>query len=207
MSGIAKAAAPLVSFIPGWGPVAAAGLGLLGSMGGGASGPSQDANTVGGYYQSALNQVPQITADEINTEKAGLQPLFNQQTQGLAAKEAAMGITGSGAAHADFSDLGGQQAAALSQAIAPLYSQRLGIQGNILGQMPGAQSGAYQQGNQDYYNAMQGYGGLLGSLLKPGGQASGGNPYSVPQVPSSSSDSAYSDTAPDPYIASAGSGI
>lgn len=176
MSGIAGALAPVASLIPGWGPIAGAGLGLLGSMGG-SQAPGQDASTVGGYYQSALNQVPQVTAQDIALEKQSLQPQFDQQDASLAAKEASMGISNSGAARADFGDLAGAQAGALAGAISPLYQQQLGIQGGILGAQPGAQSGAYANGQQNYYNAMQGYGGLLGSLSNNRTQPNS-NPYS-----------------------------
>lgn len=187
--GFLKSIAPALSFIPGWGPYAAAGASLIGGMaGGGASGGSgamPQAGDIGGFYQNALKQVPQITADEIGSEKAALQPLFDQQTQGLSAKEAAMGITNSGAAKADFSDLGGQQAAALASAISPLYQQRMGIQGSILGAMPGAQTGAYGNALQQYYNSQQGLGSFLGGLGKSplsglfGGGGGGGNPYAT----------------------------
>jgi hypothetical protein len=131
------------------------------------SGANQNANQAGSYYSGAYgnaeNQLVNSTGSPAaktfgNLQQAALQPMFNQQTQSLADKEAAMGITHSGAANSDFSQLAAGQSGVLSGALAPLYSQALGQYGNLLsggaaGQA-GAQTGAYGQSINDFYSAV-----------------------------------------------------
>lgn len=145
----------------------------------GLAGAGGAANNAGSYYQNALGQVPQITQGDINQETAQFTPIFNQQDQQLGAKEAAMGITGSGAANADFGTLGSGQAASLAGAISPLYQQRLGIQGGILSQEPGAQEGAYNNAISQFYTGVSDL-GQMAAGLPPTSQPSDYNPYANP---------------------------
>lgn len=124
------------------------------------SGANHSASKVGNYYNDAMSKLLNSTgspaAQEFGAEeKASLQPMFDQQNQALAAKEAAMGITNSGAAKADYSNLQADQSRALAGAVAPLYSSAIGSYGNIAGAMPGAQSGAYQNAIDNFYNSVQ----------------------------------------------------
>ncbi len=135
------------------------------------SGAPQEASAVGGYYQPALNTEwnpngSPAAQQYIGQTEAGLQPGFTQEDNTLAAKEAAMVITNSGAAKADFSDLGGQQSAALAQATAPFYSQALGDYASTAGAQAGAEGGAYQGAISNFY-------GLLGDAASA---AAGGIP-------------------------------
>ena len=189
---IASSLAPLASFIPGWGPLAAAGLGALGSMSGGGS----SAGNVGNFYQNALGQLANgsgspLAAEYINQERAAMQPVFDQQNRELAAREAAMGITGSGAAKADFSDLAGGQARALAESVAPLYGNAMNAYASILGGMPGAQANAFQNQRQMDMGSLGNIGQLL-ALLGHNNNFQGPlspvyNPYqmgTLPQTPS-----------------------
>lgn len=146
------------------------------------SGASQNANDVGNYYNDALGRLLSSTGSPAakqfgQEEQASLQPMFDQQDQALAAKEAAMGITNSGAAKADFSNLKGDQARALAGAVAPLYQSAIGAYGNIDAAMPGAQAGAYQSALNNFYNAVQTFAtGVPGTRNS---QSTAQNPYAV----------------------------
>ena len=144
------------------------------------SGASASANQAGGYYQDAMGRLISATGSPAaqtfgREEAAALQPQFNQQDQGLAAKEAAMGITNSGAAKADFSNLKADQSATLAGSIAPLYQSAIGQYGNIDAAMPGAQQAAYQDAVNNFYNSVQ-----MAATGVPGGRqtsAVGQSPY------------------------------
>lgn len=132
----------------------------LGGLIGDLSGATYDANNTGSYYQNAMNQLVNSTgspaAQQFGAEEsASLKPLFNQQDQNLAAKEAAMGITNSGAAKNDFSNLTAQQSATLAGAVAPLYQSAIGSYGSLAGEGAGAQSSAYQHALDQFYNSLQ----------------------------------------------------
>ena len=65
------------------------------------------ANTAGGYYQNAANQMASMygagspaASTFLGEEKASMQPQWTQEDQALKAQLAAQGITGSGAAGA-----------------------------------------------------------------------------------------------------------
>ncbi len=178
------------------------------------SGANQNANQAGSYYSGAYgnaeNQLVNSTGSPAattfgNLQQAALQPRFNQQNQNLAAREAAMGITNSGAANSDFSQLAADQSGVLSGALAPLYQQALGQYGNLLsggaaGQA-GAQTGAYGQSINDFYSAVSdafgvpstpkqtaspGEGGFLGANTGGGGvvYTDAGSPAPIGSVPS-----------------------
>lgn len=179
----------------------------LGGLMGWLSGADYNSNKVGDFYNQALAKLLNATgspaAQQFGAEeKASLQPMFDQQDKALAAKEAAMGITNSGAAKADYSDLTGNQSRTLAGAVAPLYQEALGSYGSLVGAMPGAQAGAYQQALTNFQNAVEmaatggfgggGGGGAAGGGM--GGSAAGGfgaglgtavNPYTpdITQTP------------------------
>lgn len=143
------------------------------------SGAPGAANNAGGYYNTAMNNVVNSTGTGSplattfgNQEAAALQPRFDQQNQALAAKEAAMGITSSGAAKADYTQLGADQAATLAGSIAPLYSNAENQYGAINAAMPGAQNNAYQNAIQNFYQGVSDAGSLAAgvppSAPKPG---------------------------------------
>jgi len=143
------------------------------------SGAGYNAGQVGDYYSQAAGNLVNATGSPAattfgNEEAAALKPQFKQQDQTLADKEAAMGITQSGAAKADFSDLQNGQSATLAGAIAPLYQSAIGEYGNIEGQGAGAQAGAYNSSLQQFYQMLQQY-------TSPNGQ----NPPNA-QIPTSS---------------------
>ena len=146
----------------------------------GLAGAGGAANRTGGYYQNAMNNEVNATGSPAAQqfaaqEQASLQPQFNTQDQTLAAKEAAMGITNSGAAKADYGNLAAGQAATLAGVEAPLYSQALGQYGQINAAMPGAQNNAYQQAIQNFYTAVSDAGSLAAGLpptATPGNNAS-----------------------------------
>lgn len=170
---------------------------LLGGLVKDVSGAGYNANQAGGYYQGAygpaedklVNSTGSPAATTFgNLQQAALQPRFNQQNQNLAAREAAMGITHSGAANNDFSQLAADQSSTLAGALAPLYSQALGQYGNLLsggaaGQA-GAQTGAYNQSLSDFYGALGAAGGAGGGVPPlPSGGAGGGGGYGLGNVP------------------------
>lgn len=143
------------------------------------SGAPGAANNAGGYYNTAMNNDVNSTGTGSplattfgNQEAAALQPRFDQQNQALAAKEAAMGITSSGAAKADYTQLGADQAATLTGSIAPLYSNAESQYGAINAAMPGAQNNAYQNAIQNFYQGVSDASslaaGVPASAPKPG---------------------------------------
>jgi hypothetical protein len=155
------------------------------------------ANSAGQYYQSALGNLVNSTgagspaAQTFGAqEQAALQPMFQQQQQQLAGREAAMGIGSSGAGRNDFSQLGADQSATLAGAIAPLYSQALGQYGQgvlnqageqsqIAGQGAGAAQNAYGNAINQFYGAAEqaGSGGFPGFRQQATTQTNPGNPY------------------------------
>ena len=132
---------------------------LVGGLVGDLSGANYDANQTGTYYQNALNQFGPggtAAADKfIPLESAALAPEFAQQNESLKAGLAASGITDSGAAKADFSDLAGEQSAALAGATAPLFQTALSGYSNTLSSEPGAQSEAYGNAINQFYSALK----------------------------------------------------
>lgn len=150
------------------------------------SGAPGAATTAGGYYQNALGQLVNATGSPAAQQFAGLQnaalqPQFANQDAALQSSLAASGITDSGAASKQLQDLVSNQSSTLAGADAPLYSQALGQYGNILGQEPGAQTNAYQQAINNFYQGVSGLGNLAGSAfglpgagsaLVPGGSSS-----------------------------------
>ena len=140
--------------------------------------PSQAASNVQGYYSGAANNLVNAYGSPAattfgNEETAALQPQFTLQDQQLAASNAAQGITNSGSAKYNNSNLAGQQSAVLAGSIAPLYQQALGEYGNIESAGAGAEAGAYDQQQQ---NVAQGWGSLFGAVGSAfgGGIPSGG---------------------------------
>jgi hypothetical protein len=130
---------------------------ILGGLQGLLSGGDYQANKTGTFYQNAMDQLVNSTgspaAQTFGKEyQASMQPMFDKQNQSLAAKEASMGITNSGAAKADFQDLGGQQSASLAAGVAPLYQTAIGEYGNLAGQGAGAQNSAYGQAISNFQN-------------------------------------------------------
>lgn len=110
-------------------------------------------------------------------QSAALRPQFAQQATTLNAQLAAQGLAPSGAGRAAMGNLGGQQAAALANVTAPLYQQALGQYGSIIGQMPGAEFGAYQNAQQQFMNevAMAGEAAAgVPPMGMPGGSGSSG---------------------------------
>ena len=169
----------------------------LGGIIKGISGAGYNADQAGQYYQGAygnaenklINSTGSPAATTFgNLQNAALQPMFNAQDENLAAKEAAMGITNSGAAASDFGNLQSNQSATLAGAMAPLYSQALGQYGNLVsggaaGQA-GAQTGAYNQSISDFYNALgQAGGAAAGVPPMPSGGGGGGGGYGFGNVP------------------------
>jgi hypothetical protein len=142
-------------------------------------------NESGGYYNDALNKLVSSTGSGSPAaatfgaeQKAALQPMFDQQNQQLAARNAAQGIGSSGSGAYNNEQLQADQSATLAGAIAPLYSTALGQYGQIAGQQAGTQSGLVGQGagaaNQSYGQAIQDFYGAASTA------ATGlpiGNPY------------------------------
>jgi hypothetical protein len=175
----------------------------LGGLVSGLSGADYNAGKVGGYYNDAAGKLVDSTGSPAAQtfgaeEQAALKPQFKAQDQALSAKEAAMGITNSGAGKADFSNLQGAQSATLAGTEAPLYSQALGEYGNIEGQGAGAQAGAYNQSLATFYNMLSQYTGGQGNVAQPAPVPSDANPYSG--IPTSSASS-------NPYGTDGGDGM
>lgn len=140
------------------------------------------------YYGNALNSLVNSTGSGSPAaatfgaeQKAALQPMFDQQNEQLAARNAAQGIGSSGSGNYNNQQLAADQSATLAGAIAPLYSTALGEYGHITGQGAATQSGlvgqgaaasnaAYGQSIQDFYGAAQ----TAATGIPSGG---GGNPY------------------------------
>ncbi len=98
---------------------------------------------------SIVNSTGSPAAEQFGKQmQASDQAMFKQQNQNLAAKESAMGITSSGAAKADFTDLAAQQSGVLAGQVAPLYLDALNQYGNIAGQGAAAESGGYNSAHQ-----------------------------------------------------------
>jgi hypothetical protein len=151
----------------------------------GLAGAGGAASTAGGYYQNAANQIVNqygspAASTFANEYKASMDPLFQQQDQGLKAQEAALGITNSGAGKQGFTDLTGQQSAALASGVAPLYSQALGQYGSIIGEMPGAQNTAYQNAISNFYTGVQDIGQAAAGLPPTGGSGGSGQFSTTP---------------------------
>jgi len=148
--------------------------------------PSGEAGQVGQYFQNAGNQILGSVTGPVGQsfladQNAALQPQFAQNAQQLAAKEAAMGITNSGAAKADFSNLGAQQASVLAGADAPLYAQALGAFDTNATSGAGAQGNAYMTGVNQVDQGIAGLANAAGMMFGAPGVGSlvgGGNPYS-----------------------------
>ena len=197
----------------------------LGGLMGILSGADYNSNKVGDFYNQALGKLLDSTgspaAQQFGAEEmASLQPMFNKQNQALAAKEAAMGITNSGAAKADFGDLGAQQSATLAGAVAPLYQSAIGQYGNIVGAEPGAQANAYQTALNNFQQAIEtaatggptGGGGSQGMIAVqpqdspfynnpgaiPGGSGSGIYDVYSPYDPNNPDYSPYTGVGPQP---------
>lgn len=151
----------------------------LGGLLGAVSGGDYAQNKSNAAYQQALDQLgPGGTSAAKKYgayETAALQPQFKAQDQTLAAREAAQGIGGSGAAKADFGDLGAQQSAVLAGSEAPLFSQGLGAYDSLVGQEPGAGQEAYQQALNNFYGAAESAAGGV-----PTGGGGGGTPPMFP---------------------------
>lgn len=158
---------------------------IIGWLSGATGSGNQAKDQVNDAYQNAMKNVVSATGTGSpaattfgDQETAALQPRFAQQQQQLAAKEAAMGITNSGAAKSDFTQLGADQSATLAGSIAPLYSAALGSYDSLNAAQPGQASSAY---NNAYQNAVQNfYAGIsdVGSAVAgapPTAKTSGGN--------------------------------
>jgi len=103
-----------------------------------------------------------------------------------------LGITNSGAAKADFSNLAGAQSAAEASGVAPLYSEALSQYGGIISQEPSAQNQSYQQAIQNFYQALQEGASVAGDAMGvpsagPGAQppvgGASGNVYTTTSSP------------------------
>lgn len=148
--------------------------GLIGDL----SGSNYNANQVGNYYSNAMGDLVGAAgspaAQQFGQEESqALQPLFTQQNNNLAAKEAATGTTNSGAAKNDFGQLSADQASVLARAIAPLYQTALGQYGNIAGQGAGAKARQYGQSLQDFMSAASSAGAGAGTGGAGAGAAAG----------------------------------
>jgi len=170
------------------------------------SGANHNASKVGTYYTDAMGRMIDATGSPAakqfgQLEQQSVQPMFDQQNKALASKEAAMGITNSGAAKADYSDLAGSQSRTLAGMVAPLYQEALGSYAGLNAAMPGAQSGAYQDALNNFYNSVQmaatgvpgqrstqsigqqdsnPYSVMPGATATPGAIAVSGQPYQLP---------------------------
>jgi hypothetical protein len=139
------------------------------------SGASGAAGTTGGYYQNAANDVfnlygPSATNYFTREQNRALQSQFNTQDQQMVDSLAAKGLARSGAGQYNFGNLGAQQSGVIAGADAPIFSQGLAGAANIYGQMPGAQSSAYQNAIDQFYQAL----GTAGSAFGMGGLGGGG---------------------------------
>ena len=154
----------------------------------GLAGAGGAANTAGGFYNTAGNNVVNAygspAANMFSKEYiSSLQPGFQQQQQGLLGDLAAHGITNSGAAKADLTNLYTGESGAEAAGIAPLYSQALGQYGSIQQAGAGAQTQAYQNAVNQFYQALEDAGNdVTGGSSNPsgasGGSSGGGfNPY------------------------------
>lgn len=156
------------------------------------AGAPQAANSAGGYYQTAANDVyntygPNATQQFVRLQNEALRPQFNQQDEMLSAAQAAQGLGASGAGRANYGNLGAQQSATLAGADAPLFSQGLGAAAGVYGAMPGAQVSAYDQSIQDFYNTLTGAGQYIG--MQNLAKSNAGNQQPPPS----------GDQAPPPY--------
>ena len=158
--------------------------GVVSWLTGGQSDPNAVANTVGGYYSNAENNLVNSAGSPaaqqfIQLQNQALQPQFQQQQASLPGQLAAAGLTGSGAANNAVATLNGQQSGVLAGADAPLYQTALSQYGSLLGTGAGAQSGAYQSTNsQDlnsFYQALSAAAGAYGA--SSGGAPAAANPY------------------------------
>jgi hypothetical protein len=126
----------------------------------GLAGAGGAANNAGNYYNQALDrEVNSTTSPAANafiaTQNRALQPQFNSEDADLTSYLASKGITNSGSARSDFSDLGVGQSAAIASADAPLYQAALNQYGAINAQEPGAQESAYNDAISQFYQALQ----------------------------------------------------
>ena len=150
-------------------------MGFFSQLLGFLAGAPQAANTAGNYYNQALDEAQGIGSGSLAStyggeEKAALQPDFKAEDQSLGASLAAQGITNSGAAKAAYGNLAAGQSGKLAGALAPFYSQAEGIAGNIHGQRPGAQVGAYNDAISQFMTAASDAAGGYGA----GGGVPGG---------------------------------
>lgn len=162
----------------------------LGGLMGILSGADYQSAKTNQFYQDAMRQLLSSTGagspaveQFAGNEKAALQPLFDRQTQDLKAKEAAMGITNSGAGKADFSDLTADQSATLAGTIAPMYQSALGAYGSLAGGGANASANAYNGAMDQFYNAIQ-----MAATGVPGGRntttpATNNSPNGAPPNP------------------------
>ena len=144
------------------------------------SGAPQAASTAGGYYQGAANEIANeygspAATQFVHEQNAALRPEFQQQSDALTSQLAGQGIASSGAGRAAFGNLAANQAATLAGAAAPLYQQGLGQYGQIIGDMPQAQTSAYQGSIQDFYGALQSAAAAAGGMPSLGGGGPGAN--------------------------------
>ena len=135
----------------------------------GLAGAGGAANTAGGYYTNAANDIVNATGSPAaatfgQLQNAQLRPQFQSAINQVGAQAAAQGITGSGSDRANLGNVTAQNAATLAGAEAPLYSQALGQYGSIIGQEPGAQNQAYQNAISQFYTGLQDAGSMIGGM-------------------------------------------
>jgi hypothetical protein len=161
-------------------------------------GAGSAANTAGGYYQNAANQIATEYGSPAagifsKEEMAALRPLFTQENSALGATLAAQGLSNSGAGRALGGNLAATQSGQLAGAVAPLYQQGLADYAGIISQMPGAQNTAYQNAISQGMQALGAAGSAFG-LGIPGigggaaplnfGMAGSSDPYAaLPSAP------------------------
>lgn len=152
------------------------------------AGAPQAANTAGGYYQSAADQIANQYASPaaarfVGEQNAALRPQFQMQDDQLTGQLAGQGLASSGAGRAAFGNLAANQAATLAGAAAPLYQQGEQQYGNIISEMPGVQNSAYQDAITQFYQAVQ-MAGEAAAGVPPGaggtGTGMGSNPMGIP---------------------------
>ena len=181
----------------------------------GAPGAASQADS---YYQQAINQAQGLGSGSlgktiVSEQNAALQPQFRTQDQQLGASLASQGITNSGAAKAAYGNLAGNQSGVIAGADAPVFQTAEGVAGNLIGQVPGAETSAYQAAIQQFMQAASDAAAAAAGV-PPVGQAQ--PDYNQNGIPGFSTSDVFNasgapgsqyPTAVDAPVASIGSGI
>ena len=172
----------------------------------GLAGAGGAANTAGGYYTGAANDIynaygPSATSNFVRLQNQALRPQMDEAAQQLSATQAAQGLSKSGAGRANYGTVGANDASSLASADAPLFSQGLGAAAGTLSQMPGAQNQAYQNAIQQFYQAIGSAGSLAGDIMgMPSGGGGGGSAADTPGGMGSYSNGSYYTQSGVPYL-------